>query len=113
MREGPESNWRFVRDLALNPPRNAEQGIAALFALGATRERTLVDKTLEFMLHTARPQEAIQCAKGLEENSQARKKLAEYAKQSMALIEERYGSTFDMIGWISVRGRLAAAYSRF
>ena len=101
MQEGGKPAWEFVLGLA-KQPKTPAQGLAALVALGATRDTALADATFAFAMEGARDQDAPYCARGLSRNHSMRRLLVKHVKANFDALEKRYVGTFGMVRWIEV-----------
>ena len=104
VREGGKPEWDFMLDVAKQNMGDPTQGIAALSALGATRNRALAESTFEFAMRDVRQQDVRFCAQGLMAGDGTwRHLLAERVMAQFDEVLEKLGDTFDMKGIITVR----------
>ncbi|KAI0743398.1 peptidase family M1-domain-containing protein [Daedaleopsis nitida] len=99
VQEGGKPEWELVKSVAAQP-KHPGQGLSAMLALGASRDRALAEATFAFILDGARNQDVLYYARGLQRNSETRRLLAEKTKAHFPALEKRFAGTFNMTRWI-------------
>ncbi|TBU53789.1 hypothetical protein BD310DRAFT_937381 [Dichomitus squalens] len=102
--EGGRPEWEYAKQLASNP-KNPAQGVAALYAVGASKDLGLAEETFQFALTGVRDQDIPRCLSGLQQNPLTRKFLAERVKDRFDELEKRYAGTFNFKRFIEVSFR--------
>ncbi len=76
VQEGGRPEWDAVRRIAAKP-ENPGQGIAAMRAMGFSKDEKIGEETFDFILNQARDQDTFYYARGLQANVKTRHFLAE------------------------------------
>ena len=76
--------------------------MAALYALGASKDIGLAEETFQFALTGVRDQDIPRCLVGLQRNPLTRKFLAERVKEHFDELEKRFAGTFNFKRFIEV-----------
>ncbi len=76
MQEGGREEWQFVKRLA-QEPRDPAQGLAAMAAIGHSRDLELAAETFRYALRDVRDQDALYYIRSLQANMTPLRFLAE------------------------------------
>ncbi|KAI0806986.1 peptidase family M1-domain-containing protein [Fomes fomentarius] len=101
VREGGRPEWEAVRRIAAKPD-NPGQGIAAMRAMGFSKDQKIGEETFDFILNQARDQDTFYYARGLQANVKTRHFLAEKFMEHFTEFEKRYAGNFGLIRWTEI-----------
>ncbi|KAI0674766.1 hypothetical protein C8Q78DRAFT_498501 [Trametes maxima] len=101
VQEGGAAEWEFVKGLAVSHKTPA-QGLAAMIAMGYSRDLTHAAATFRYVLEEAREQDVLYYLRGLQRNVVTRRFLAETVFEHFDEVEKRYAGTFVFNNWLDV-----------
>ncbi|OJT12746.1 Aminopeptidase 1 [Trametes pubescens] len=99
VQEGGREEWQFVKRLT-QEPRDPAQGLAAMAAIGHSRDLELAAETFRYALRDVRDQDALYYIRSLQANMTSRRFLAESVMGRFDELEKRYAGTFTFNRWL-------------
>ncbi|KAI9056855.1 leucyl aminopeptidase [Trametes sanguinea] len=101
VQEGGQAEWEAVKSIAAKA-KNPAQGLAAMRAMGASKDLNLAENTFSFIMNEARDQDTFYYAGGLMRNPVTRRFLANKFKENFAAFQKRYAGNFGLIRWTEI-----------
>ncbi|KAJ8489143.1 hypothetical protein ONZ51_g3140 [Trametes cubensis] len=98
VQEGGQPEWEAVKRIAAKA-KTPSQGLAAMRAMGRSKDLNLAEDTFKFIMTEARDQDTFYYAGGLMNNPVTRRFLANKFKENFAAFEKRYAGNFGLIRW--------------
>ncbi|KAI9068366.1 hypothetical protein FKP32DRAFT_1587764 [Trametes sanguinea] len=93
VQEGGKREWDFLKNVASNAS-SPSQSLAAMSAMGATRNRQLAEATFQYATTEARDQNVVYFFRAMQRNLTTRRWLASKVLESFDMLEKRYTGTF-------------------
>ncbi|CCO26128.1 aminopeptidase 2 [Rhizoctonia solani AG-1 IB] len=92
---GGEEEYEAVKKIAENPPTPSSK-IAAMLAMTYAQDKTLIEKTLEYMDASVKDQDIMYYFAGLSGNRASRRRIAEYFKENYEKLYKRFEGNFSL-----------------
>ncbi|TIA89691.1 hypothetical protein E3P99_01933 [Wallemia hederae] len=97
VKHGGEAEWNKCLEIVKNPnPPTPMHKIAAMLALGSTRDEALINKTFDYIEHGFKNQDLMYPFVALRNNPVSRRKLWQYTKDNLEKLEKRLEGNFSL-----------------
>ncbi|TIC23268.1 hypothetical protein E3Q12_02146 [Wallemia mellicola] len=97
VKHGGAAEWEKCLEIVKNPnPPTPMHKIAAMLALGSTKDEKLIEKTFDFIEHGFKNQDLMYPFVALRNNPISRRKLWEYTKANLGKFEKRLEGNFSL-----------------
>ncbi|KAF9227990.1 leucyl aminopeptidase [Gyrodon lividus] len=101
VKHGGPGEYNFVKALYENPTTVPSVGISAMYAMCASKDKSCISDTEQFILNKARNQDIIYFFIGLQMNYDRRRSSAKFFMDNYKNLEERYKGNFSFKAVIS------------
>ncbi|KIJ69473.1 hypothetical protein HYDPIDRAFT_24310 [Hydnomerulius pinastri MD-312] len=98
---GGLEEYNFVKGLYENPTTPPSAGISAMYAMCASRDKSCISNTEQFILDKARNQDIVYFFMGLQMNYDTRRSSAKFFMDNYTNLEERYKGNFSFKSVVS------------
>ncbi|KAF8841202.1 hypothetical protein BDN67DRAFT_902084 [Paxillus ammoniavirescens] len=95
VKHGGLDEYNFVKGLCENPTTLPSVGISAMYAMCASKDRSCISDTEQFILNKARNQDIVYFFSGLQMNYDTRRRSAKFFMDNYKNLEERYRGNFS------------------